>query len=114
MRDILYFLNELEELYEHLKGSASFEPREEQLTFTLAAQSGGHIEVVGSAWSEARYGIKHEFCFFLDQTFSQHSLNDLRLLAVQLNQMPKNTHLYTPFGRGTRVPRAGVHGVMNQ
>ena len=67
--DILNFLSKLEELYKLLKGSASFEPSEKQLTFTLEAHSGGQIEATGVAWSEACYGTKLEFCFLLDQTF---------------------------------------------
>ena len=82
--DILNFLSSLEELYKSLKGSASFESREEQIAFKLEAQSGGHIEVAGVAWSEACYGSKLEFCFSLDQTFLQEPLNNLRFLASQL------------------------------
>src|SRR5690554_7765662 len=72
------------ELYKSLKGTASFEPREEQFTFKLEAKSGGHIEVVGAAWSEACYGSKLEFCFLLDQTFLSEPLKKLELLVSQL------------------------------
>jgi hypothetical protein len=82
--DILNFLSALEKLYKSLKGSASFESREEQIAFKLEAQSGGHIEVTGVAWSEACYGGRLEFCFLLDQTFLQEPLNNLRFLASEL------------------------------
>lgn len=82
--DIYSFFNSLEELYKSLKGSASFEPREEQLTFKLEAQPGGHIELAGAAWSEACYGSKLEFCFLLDQTFLPEPLKKLKLLVSEL------------------------------
>lgn len=82
--DVYNFFNSLEELYKSLKGTASFEPREEQFTFKLEAKSGGHIEVAGAAWSEACYGSKLEFCFLLDQTFLSEPLKRLELLVSQL------------------------------
>ena len=86
--DILNFLNSLEELYKSLKGSASFETREEQLNFKLESKVGGHIEVSGVAWSEARYGSKLVFIFSLDQTFLLEPLSTLRLFSSQLNIIP--------------------------
>lgn len=83
--DIYKFYNELVELNESLKGSASFKPRDAQLVFNLEAKTGGHIEVTGEAWSVACYGSKLEFCFLLDQTFLQEPLNALGILVPQLN-----------------------------
>ncbi len=84
LRDILSFTVALEKLYETLKGSASFEPRERQFKFKLESQVGGKIELSGVAWSEASYGSKLEFYLSLDQTFLYQPLSTLKLLAFKL------------------------------
>lgn len=76
-RDFSLFTNSLSTLYQTLKGIASFETTEGQITFKLEAKSGGQIELSGVAWSEACYGSKLEFEVSLDQTFLQEPLSNL-------------------------------------
>jgi hypothetical protein len=76
-RDFSLFENSLSILYHTLKGVASFETTEGQITFKLEAKSGGQIEMSGIAWSEACYGSRLEFEISLDQTFLQEPLNKL-------------------------------------
>lgn len=67
--DMVPFTAELRALYETLEGEATLSPRDEQFTLRFVGTPGGHIKVIGVAWSEATYGNKLMFDLSLDQTF---------------------------------------------
>lgn len=75
--DFESFAAELRVLYGSLQGNASFSPQEMQLTFSLKAATGGHIQLSGEAWSRATYENKLAFVMELDQTYLVAPLHEL-------------------------------------
>lgn len=79
-QDFELFLPSLRKLYESLKGNAEFIPLEKQLVLNFEAMSGGHISVSGTAWSQASYENKLEFCIEIDQSYLKEPLKTLERL----------------------------------
>ena len=77
LSDIKRFATQLLTMYESLQGEAKLQPLEEQLVLVLQAQTGGHIQVQGTAWSKATYENKLEFSLQLDQSFLPATLQQL-------------------------------------
>jgi len=67
--DLLSFARELRALNDSLDGSAELATRDRQIGFKLTAGSGGHVLLVGEAWSEATYDNSLRFELELDQSF---------------------------------------------
>ncbi len=84
LSDFLLFSNSLSVLYKTLQGSAIFESTEGQITLKLEALAGGQIKMSGVAWSEACYGSKLDFSFYLDQTFLQEPMKKLEALTIKI------------------------------
>ncbi|MBX3585087.1 MAG: hypothetical protein KF796_00475 [Ramlibacter sp.] len=78
VHDLKLFLEELEALDRTVKGSAQLQPRERQFNLKLTATPVGHIQMSGTAWSQATYGNRLEFELELDQTFLRELLSQLR------------------------------------
>jgi hypothetical protein len=82
--DFELFTKQLRSLYESLQGEANFKPIEQQFTMKLAANTGGHIQVTGEAWSLATYENKLSFVLELDQSYLLAPLRVLESLVAQV------------------------------
>ena len=73
--------NDLERLYQDLKGSVAFEPMEGQLELKFSCNNLGHIHVSGIAMDQAGVGHALHFTLSFDQTDLAKSMNGLRELV---------------------------------
>ena len=80
--DFECFTEELRALYETLQGKAEFSPREEQFTLKLVGSTGGHIQLTGEAWSQARYENRLTFELSLDQSYLLAPLRELETVVA--------------------------------
>jgi hypothetical protein len=64
------FAQEVQHLHEHLRGQATLEPMEPNLTLSLTGDGKGHIEINGEARNRFHTGTKLTFHMELDQTYS--------------------------------------------
>jgi hypothetical protein len=69
VKDLHPLLEQLRVLYKTLSGFAEFVPLDGQLTLKIAGDGLGHLQLKGTAWSEARHGNCLEFELGFDQTF---------------------------------------------
>jgi len=61
------FAEEIEVLYQKLRGEATLEPLEPHLTLSFAGDGKGHIEVMGTAQATLGSGTKLAFSLSVDQ-----------------------------------------------
>ncbi|MBL0726087.1 hypothetical protein [Piscinibacter sp. HJYY11] len=81
--DFELFTKQLRSLYESLQGEAEFTPIEQQFTMKLVANTGGHIQITGEAWSLATYENRLSFVLELDQSYLLAPLRVLEGLVVR-------------------------------
>ena len=83
--DFELFLPNLRRLFESLKGNAELIPLERQLVLRFEGRSCGHVSMYGTAWSQACYENKLEFCIEMDQSYLQVPLNALERIIKHKN-----------------------------
>jgi hypothetical protein len=75
--ELVRFAQQLHRVYEQLSGSAEFTTLEGQLSLALACDTLGHITLRGEVLDEAGIGNRLQFRLDLDQSFLQHSIQEL-------------------------------------
>ena len=76
--ELTRFAEEIEVLYQKLRGEATLEPLEPHLTLSFAGDGKGHIEVTGTAQATMGSGTKLAFSLSVDQTSLPRIAKDLR------------------------------------
>lgn len=96
-QDFISFLQQLDSLYQTLKGQAKFETMEGQIEFVLLANGRGEIEVSGHVMDLPGIGNRLEFHFTIDQTYLLSALRDLHEITtkfpIRRASLSRNTFL---------------------
>jgi len=71
------FLPDLQRLYDSLRGTATFEPIEDQIGFTLKGDGLGHIVLQGFLHDKAGGTNRLSFEIAYDQTMLWHSIAEI-------------------------------------
>ena len=72
------FLDELQNLYKSLKGTAEFETIEKQLYIKASGDGKGHISIEGEAIDAAGIGNRLNFSLEIDQTDLSYTIKQLK------------------------------------
>ena len=75
------FLDELQNLYKSLKGTAEFETIEKQLYIKASGDGKGHISIEGEALDAAGIGNRLNFSLKIDQTDLSYTIKQLKELV---------------------------------
>jgi hypothetical protein len=85
--EIFEFYKKLSIANEELKGDVHFDNYEGNLSFNLRYNVNGHISIMGKYSEHSEFDNRLEFDFESDQTYIQHTLTQLRMIAVKYGDM---------------------------
>jgi len=84
--DMIRFKEQLEPVYQNLKGEAEFKTIEGQLYIRIEADKLGHIQVNGHLLDDLGSGNRLEFEIRYDQTLLWHTISEIDEALFELSQ----------------------------